>query len=54
MAEQDFETSFAMLTELLNIGIPLEELCRYNKIELEFEHIQMSLGDHATFESFYG
>ena len=37
----DSEAIIAMLKDLLEIGIPIEQLERSNKLDLEFEHIQM-------------
>ena len=40
-ASNDSETIIAMLKDLLEIGIPIEQLERSDKLDLEFEHIQM-------------
>ena len=37
----DSEAIIAMLKDLLEIGIPIEQLERSDKLDLEFEHIQM-------------
>jgi len=37
----DSEAIIATLKDLLAIGIPIEQLQRSDKIDLEFEHIQM-------------
>jgi hypothetical protein len=37
----DPEAIIAMLKDLLEIGIPIEQLERSDKLDLEFEHIQM-------------
>ena len=37
----DSEAIIAMLKDLLEIGIPIEQLERCDKLDLEFEHIQM-------------
>ncbi|MDG2236597.1 MAG: hypothetical protein AAEJ59_13975 [Arenicellales bacterium] len=37
----DSEGIIAMLKDLLEIGIPIEQLERCDKLDLEFEHIQM-------------
>ncbi len=37
----DPEAIIAMLKDLLEIGIPIEQLQRSDKLGLEFEHIQM-------------
>jgi len=37
----DSEAIIAMLKDLLEIGIPIEQLERNDKLDLEFEHIQM-------------
>ena len=37
----DPEAIIAMLKDLLEIGIPIEQLERSDKLGLEFEHIQM-------------
>ncbi len=37
----DSEAMIALLKDLLEIGIPLEQLERSFKLDLEFEHIQM-------------
>lgn len=37
----DSEGIIAMLKDLLEIGIPIEQLERSDKLDLEFEHIQM-------------
>ena len=37
----DSEAIIAMLKDLLAIGIPIEQLQRSDKLDLEFEHIQM-------------
>ncbi len=37
----DPEAIIAMLKDLLEIGIPIEQLERSGKLGLEFEHIQM-------------
>ena len=37
----DPEAIIAMLKDLLEIGIPIEQLQRSDKLDLEFEHIQM-------------
>jgi hypothetical protein len=34
-----------MLKDLLEIGIPIEQLERCDKLDLEFEHIQMHFKD---------
>ena len=40
-ANNDSEAVIAMLKDLLEIGIPIEQLERSDKLDLEFEHIQM-------------
>jgi hypothetical protein len=40
-ASNDSEAIIAMLKDLLEIGIPIEQLERSDKLDLEFEHIQM-------------
>ena len=40
-ASNDSEAIIAMLKDLLEIGIPIEQLERCDKLDLEFEHIQM-------------
>ena len=40
-ASNDSEAVIAMLKDLLEIGIPIEQLERSDKLDLEFEHIQM-------------
>jgi len=40
-AGNDSEAIIAMLKDLLEIGIPIEQLERSDKLDLEFEHIQM-------------
>ena len=40
-ASNDSEAVIAMLKDLLEIGIPIEQLERCDKLDLEFEHIQM-------------
>ena len=40
-ASNDSEAIIAMLKDLLEIGIPIEQLERSGKLGLEFEHIQM-------------
>ena len=40
-ASNDSEAIIAMLKDLLAIGIPIEQLQRSDKLDLEFEHIQM-------------
>ncbi len=40
-ASHDSEAIIAMLKDLLAIGIPIEQLERSDKLDLEFEHIQM-------------
>ena len=40
-ANNDSEAVIAMLKDLLEIGIPIEQLERSDKLHLEFEHIQM-------------
>ncbi len=37
----DSEAIIATLKDLLAIGIPIEQLQRSDKLDLEFEHIQM-------------
>ena len=37
----DSEAIIATLKDLLAIGIPIEQLERSDKLDLEFEHIQM-------------
>ncbi len=44
-ASHDPEAIIAMLKDLLAIGIPIEQLERSDKLDLEFEHIQM----HPTY-----
>ena len=44
-ASHDSEAIIAMLKDLLQIGIPIEQLERSDKLDLEFEHIQM----HSTY-----
>ena len=41
----DSEAIIAMLKDLLEIGIPIEQLQRCDKLDLEFEHIQMHSND---------
>ena len=41
----DSEAIIAMLKDLLEIGIPIEQLQRCDKLDLEFEHIQMHSKD---------
>jgi hypothetical protein len=41
----DSEAIIAMLKDLLEIGIPIEQLERSDKLDLEFEHIQMCSRD---------
>ena len=41
----DSEAIIAMLKDLLEIGIPIEQLERCDKLDLEFEHIQMHSKD---------
>jgi hypothetical protein len=41
----DPEAIIAMLKELLEIGIPIEQLQRCDKLDLEFEYIQMHSKD---------
>jgi hypothetical protein len=44
-ASNDSEAIIAMLKDLLEIGIPIEQLERCDKLDLEFEHIQMHSKD---------
>jgi len=44
-ASNDSEAIIAMLKDLLEIGIPIEQLERSDKLDLEFEHIQMHSRD---------
>ena len=41
----DSEAIIATLKDLLAIGIPIEQLQRSDKLDLEFEHIQMHSKD---------
>jgi hypothetical protein len=41
----DSESSFAMLKDLLEIGLAVEQLQGTDKLDLEFEFVQMHAGD---------
>jgi|TARA_B100001964_G_scaffold230894_1_gene284907 hypothetical protein len=44
-ATGDAEAGFAMLKDLIEIGVSIDELHPCDKIDLEIEHIQMTPGD---------